>query len=562
MTWLMDAAARTLQCRWVLLFICLTSLVSCTTQSSVPPHTEAAPTMVLASPTHTEEPTAVSVPTATAVPFPSPSAPLVWAETAKPIVLSNYSAQWSPTANELLLDTCPDMVAHKSAVYRAGAPDFEPVLLNEADVECSAVSRGATWTPDGQSIIFSGRELQDSGPDITSVWLIGRDGSNPHPVRPDENTGLYVEFLGWMGESTLAYESYAGGGHRILRVLDVFTEARKAYVLMQGVFHDPTTDYVAGTYWAPNPVPVAVSLSPDYENAAHFVLGGAEYVRFTPLNTTRDEWFNNAEFEGWRGGTSQMLIQSVNHWVEDDFYRRVTRLKQWEVEADNTVVVAEGGVDGQFSPDGDMLTYLTLGPPWLDSEDKPLVDNYQPIPLDGTQYLNLLDMSAQVVTYSVPILEHQTLLGYRDRPDDILYELQVSFSPNSQYLTYFSPGDGTAAELNVLDLDSLQIVYSALADTQTPVWSPDSSRVVYYDHQMGLGVLRMSTLTFTPLVQSGSQRIVNIQWSYDGQYLSLDTRAEGESQFLPDTAILRVVDGVTEKDAGRFIRWDGVEMPW
>lgn len=527
--------------RGVITLICIAILTACSppptpdSTSTIKPTVTPAPTETALA---TASPTPVLTGTPTPTPEPTPYPPLVWEADLSPVLLGIYNTEWSPTSNELLIDTCLDLTISKSEILRADPPDFTPIVINNQDVDC--VERpGATWVPDGTHIIFSGTGPEGCFVGYTSIWMMDKDGNNPYPIQPDRNTGLWIEFIEWMDSENLVYQSYEGGGHRALHVLDVSSGTLKLKATMHGIFHHTAGSYISGTYWAPSNIPVVVSMTPDYENTGFFPFD-SEYIHLPPRTGPEGYFFNDAHVEGWRGNRLQLLFQSIYHSYEDDIYSRTARLILWDVESMSSTLLVEGGIDARFSPDGNILAYLTLGPPWLDEDNRPLTLNDDPIPLDESQYLNLLDMLTDRIIHSIPVADYQFVSDYYEKPEYIDYRLQISFSPDNRYLTYFSLDDDAHTVLNILDLGTLDLVYSGAADTFLPEWSPTGSRLIYRDQQMNLALLDMNTLSLRPLTLSGAQRVNSIDWSFDGQHISLLLRERPLEP--PYTVILTLPD--------------------
>jgi hypothetical protein len=513
---------------------------STATPTHEPDGTESAPPP--SAPPTTVKPTITPTATNTPVPTPTPYPPIVWAEGIEPVMLGEYTAQWSPMENVLLLDSCPDLASRDAAILRADAPDFAPILLNEIDVECDN-SAGAVWSPDGQHIVFSGRILEDQSSSLlrAALWMMEKDGSNPHAVNPEENTpSRWITFLGWMGNGALVYTIPAGLGANEARIVDVSSEEMLAKVLILGGFNRLNSQYLAATYANPYSFVIVISSSPDFGNSPldSFVIESADYVRANPSVSIspEEEWFDGSLFINWRGDTSQMLVQYIEHSYEGENYSRIVRLVLWDVEEDSASILAEGGVDGQFSPDGDVLAFLTFGLPWLNPDGTPIERHYAPIPLDQPTYLNLLDMRSQIVVYSAPAIDEVIQRGIEDDPAYRSYKLLISFSPDGRYLAYFAPNNTPGATLNVLDLNTMQVVYATPADTLRPVWSPDADSMIFRDSEMRLNVLDRATMTTAPIIESGGQRVQLIDWSFDGQYFTLSLRESQRGH--PYTAVL------------------------
>lgn len=72
----------------------------------------------------------------------------------------------------------------------------------------------------------------------------------------------------------------------------------------------------------------------------------------------------------------------------------------------------------------------------------------------------------------------------------------------------------------------------------TPLWSPDGSRFVYQDPVTGLSIFDSRNEIAYPLALSGSDRLLDPQWSFDGTFLSVTVLQE--YWWERETAVLRI----------------------
>jgi Tol biopolymer transport system component len=430
-------------------------------------------------------------------------------------------------------------VAYESVTLLvADAPDFAAAVINAEDVRYPRVglfAQVATWTPDGQSVVFSGIPADDSGVFIYSdVWLMDKNGLNPYPVNPGETASRDLEFVGWMDDQTLVYESYHGGGSRSVRVLDIYTGENLAEAGTNGYFHHPTANYFVGTNsWSGGYTLVVSRWRQPTEHSVTF----RPYVIYGPPYEFGVE-YPASEFQDWLPGTNKMLLQMFSYDIHGREYAPVSELLLWDLDAGTLSLLAPDGLNGRFSPDGRYLAYLTLGSPRLDAEGRPVSTRSEPKDPLLPRHLQLLDMQSGQVVLSLSISDDER--AYKDGP--FVYRPHIAFSPDSRYLAFVTPGqvrldaDGWPvgvdsdvegqAYLNVLDLASGEVNLLAPGGATTPDWSPTSDKLVYSDPQGHLAFLNVEDGHSTPITQSGEERLLDLQWSFDGQYISLNFRED------------------------------------
>lgn len=482
-------------------------------------------------------PSPTPIPTATERPSPTPYPALVRADGLEGLTaIGDYYGEWSPTANEFLLTDATD---EDVSILIADAPDFAAAVINAEGARYPRVGLGAqvaTWTPDGQRVVFSGPVADDPGGSTYNidVWLMDKNGLNVHPVNPGETASRDLEFVGWMDDRTLVYESYTGGGSNHARVLDIYTGENLAEAWTHGYFHHPNTNYFVGTCWCPGDIAFVVSRR--RQRAEHFGMFGPYVVSSPPY----DFGFEYPEyaFQDWLRGTNKMFLQMFSDDIHGREYAPVSELLLWDLDAGTLSLLAPDGLNGRFSPDGRYLAYLTLGSPRLDAEDRPVSTRSEPkdplLPRD----LQLLDMQSGQVVLSLPVSDDER--AYKDGP--FVYRPHMAFSPDSRYLAFVTPGqvrldaDGWPVDvdsdveglayLNVLNLTSGAVNLSIASGAMAPDWSPISDRLVYSDPQGHLAVLNVEDGHSTPITRNGEERLIDLQWSFDGQYISLNFRED------------------------------------
>jgi hypothetical protein len=263
-------------------------------------------------------------------------------------------------------------------------------------------------------------------------------------------------------------------------------------------------------------------------------------------------------FENWLPGTNKMLALA-HCWKQGSDHAPATQLILWDLDTDALVPIAADGITGRFSPDGLTLAYLSFDP---------AVSGRDPETSSLTPYLQLLNMEDERVTLSLPVAVESpdvypygkydeastalTIVGAKEYyvHYHLYYKPIMVFSPNSRYLVtvdQIRPDEQINSSskersshrvyVQLLDVETQQVVYSSPSDSTTPVWSPDSNKLAHRDEHDNWVIFDIATETLTYLTQNGGQRIHSLQWSYASTYLSLEFYGNGHNK--PQIAILR-----------------------
>jgi Tol biopolymer transport system component len=527
-----------------------------TTTPSPTAHPQATPTLsplptTSSKPTSTAGPTITSRPTRTPRPATATATfvpTLVWAEGVEVVQdIDTQTIQWSPTTNEFVFDSCLDSdfnLNPEGALILMSAPNFAPLDLTMPNLICTVVT-GASWLADGQRIAFTSRLQEEvaGSDDVTELWLVDRDGRNIHPVDPGEANARWLQVIGWMDSHTVVYTGYAGGGHVHVNVLDIDSGEAIAWGLVHGLFYEPSPDYVPAydgmDYWFGVSAAVVSTEATEHQ----LELEGGPFIRWLSWRVTEDGGMErpfNSHFVDWLPTTNQMLVltwPSTADFTALPFAENASafQLQLWQVDTNELTPLVPGGIHGYFAPDGRTLSFITAGPPILDSTGKPLA---APEVEQDTFYVNLLDRATGRVFLSLP--SATDIDGY-STPHDF-----DTFSPDGAYFTFLTAGplqtgtDGrptvvlpnpdpaeTTTWLNIVDVRTGQLLQSTVAQAMIPVWSPNNDRFLYRNENGNLVLLFLDGRPDFPLTQSGGQRLVQPRWSFDGQYLSVGYFTEG-----------------------------------
>jgi hypothetical protein len=443
----------------------------------------------------------------------------IWREGIQAAYMETSELEWSPVANEFVLNTCggeifqPDL---NGDIFIATPPNFEPLNISPIVEICVHLSASDTiWTPDGQRIFFGGPYSDDSTAifpyEFARIWMMDRDGRNAHSFE-DIPEVRWLGFPGWMDEHTLVYSGYAGGGHTYLALLDVPSGRSYASTIVysSGVL-SINNDFIGMRYGTDPSFDISAAVIS--RAAADLHNSEADYDPFANANELSRDF--NSRYEDWLSGTNNMLVltweKDIELWNVDLLHdSAVTQLQLWNVDTgDLTLLVAEA-IRGQFSPDGRFLAYVTPGTP--------------------TPSIHLLPEMGHGPIFSLP------LAAKRVGESSAEYNFYFSFAPNGRYFTFLTPGaiqvdaDGRSINVdyqpenihvNLFDLDTQQIIVSLPAQEFVPVWSPDNGRFFYQDAFGTLALYTLADNTAFPLTQAPDARLTNPHWSFDGSYLSV-----------------------------------------
>jgi len=408
--------------------------------------------------------------------------------------LGEFSGAWSPTANELLLGKC----AAQPGFFKAEAPEFVPTALQPLqDITCP-YQLNAIWKSDGQQVVFQAGLLDDillgrNG----DLWIIDRDGRHARRI---QEMSPYVWLRGWMDARTLGYGVHYKAGHEAAVILNTETgEVLASHGLVSSV-GKPNSNYLPSD----NGVLTLLSIVP----AALPTLAAEAPGVYAPHP---DEFAN---FVSWFPGTNKALVLTA----PDGHFQ----LEAWDFDNNSRTVVAPGSADGLLAPNGRILAYLTLPP-----------------------HLQVLDIETGQVTMTLPA----AVTACHSCGDPTYFTRMIAaFSPDSRYLAFLTEGEpqlnsegqptgnsrGLEIYVLVIDLVTHQVVYYALGDPEAlawgPIqetkllWSPTSQHLIYRADSSELVVFAIAEGSGLQLKQGGGLYLGNPQWSFDGQYLSMELR--------------------------------------
>ncbi len=211
-----------------------------------------------------------------------------------------------------------------------------------------------------------------------------------------------------------------------------------------------------------------------------------------------------------------------------------TQLYWWDVDQNELQPWLSFGVGATISPDGRVVSVLTRGPVQLDANQIPVGELLPPDDNPLIRHFVLVDRtSGQTLLPAIPIGTEVEERGF------FCSQCQI-FSPDGRYLAFFTEyplaldNDGkptghfvplTAPQphLHILDTTTGQILFSYAGNRgwPYPAWSPDGMELAFADAQENIQVYNVATGSLTPLTQANANAVISLQWSFDGQYLTI-----------------------------------------
>jgi Tol biopolymer transport system component len=218
----------------------------------------------------------------------------------------------------------------------------------------------------------------------------------------------------------------------------------------------------------------------------------------------------------------------------------------WDVEGGSIRKIIPGGVDGKYSPDGDILAFVTIGAVSNNSENDKLLPGGEP-------FLQLMDMTDRGVFLSLPVY------AFVEKNQFIpeIIKTDLTFSPDGRYLAFYTYGEvyldergwpvGSSNQpkdviyLNIIDLTEKKLVFHARSSALG--WSPDGHQIVFADPDDNWYLFDFTEKRETRLTLHGG-RLRFPRWSPDGKYLSFELRQAGDpDSYRFSTVIIDLSNG-------------------
>ncbi len=375
-----------------------------------------------------------------------------------------------------------------------------------------------TWTLDGSRIGFAGPLSDETEPSLpivefSEVWLMNSDGSDPNPILPDETVARWQSFYyGWLDENNLIYTGYAGGGHQYWSILDIENREKRGWGIVHLGGGEANSQYIGtinGTTLNFQISAAIVATTPQHSTADDGL--NSPYLHHLSFDDEERVFNYYSSFQDWRPDSNEMLVITWDldvNLAETNFLHNnaVTSLQLWNVEDDSLTPVVSEAIYGRFSPDGRYLLYLTPAP------EHPIA--------------HLYNWQNQQIILQQPVVAAW-------QPGNSI-KLEMSFSPNGRFLTYFTPNEDGTSTLQVFDTQADETQREIINPETQVSWSPTSEQFIYRDANNNFALFSIANGSSQPLTLAGGLLLTNPQWSHDGRFLSVSVQTEtgGETAVL------------------------------
>jgi peptidoglycan/xylan/chitin deacetylase (PgdA/CDA1 family) len=480
-------------------------------------------------------------------------------------MIENYAGSWSPTANEIVGIYWINERTGILALAHAPAFNVEPVDLEDANMAGSAFA----WSPDGQEVVFGipkGFDVKAVGiNDVTStLWTVDRSGQKAHPVFAQPKEFRQLQIKGWMDDQTVIVADYLGGGNWGVEVLDYLTGELLSYARFgEGMTFKPNKDFIPAVSFTRPFSLFTIPKSPVQDENSPLGIIGPVFPT-DELAAIENEWRTQLTFADWWPQTNKMLVAWVAYHPEDQAnFLRAAHLLLWDIDEQTATSLFPGGIAGQFSADGQLLSTITFGPADLEAVVANAQLSLTPLLSDGKPHLQIMNMTNRQIILSLPISTRlDQTLGKDGRSIQSFLEFTPEFasSPNSHYLAFLTPGpiqvdaggwpvsvitETAQAHLNVLDLQARRLLWSIPSNEGTELsWSPSSVYLAYQDSTLNWQLFDLHRQAVIPVTLSLGENVSDPQWSFDGRYLSFLARQPmGEDTYNTTLNILEVTRG-------------------
>ncbi len=451
--------------------------------------------------TPTPAPLPTHPPTSTPTSTPDLNVEFTWSDNVGLVgEFSGSSPVWSPTSNSFLSVSCPNHSNTTQTVFFVKAPEFH--LINVAPNELWCYSVNVLWQPSGDYFLISGKMLDE----LTYGWQIDFN----HLTNIE--LGKTSDYWGWLNDQLVISQIRVGTGINGIGIDNVITGEEVAGTMFDGFVVGISNEYVVlyADYLHFVAVLAQESINPELAGTPI-----SYYVHVKSLSTkfgeTEPIYHGRSSFADVVPNSDQVLILTWQTGPDLDPYYHPealisgelpTDLQIWDVANDELFMVVFGGIYGRFAPDGSTFLYM--------------------IPGETYPTFQLEKWSTREPIFQLPVYPEVGL---------------TSFSPDSRYVTFFTPafltldtaGQITTMELSanetyltVYDQEIGRFLPQVTANPKTPVWSPVSNRFAFWNTANEMLLYDVGANTVYPIVETGGDHLNNPQWSFDGTYLSLN----------------------------------------
>jgi hypothetical protein len=492
------------------------------------------------TPTPSHTPTLAYTPTVWETPMPSPTVTIavVWgAGIPQPVILDQFWGQWLSREQKMVGNNLVGSDFGEVSLVEGPRFAVETVQPGPQGALASAFSA----SPNGRWVVYGAVPLAEYDPDWSEYSTLMRLNSQDGRIETllaGEGRFRWLSFPGWLDGNTLAIADYTGDGFYRYWLVDVSNGSVITRAQARGPAWRPNSAYLPVAEENGGPYRLFVlTRSPQAE--PHLTISGAnQFARGFPPDYVAPDM--NVLFKDWLPGANRMLVQAFVY-NRTAFYTTHSMLMDWDVDTRVVQVLVYAALDGRYSPDGRLLTFVTLGSAPLYPDGTPSFDFGMQLPLVQQTYLQLMDVGSRVVLFSLPVV---STLDRSSRYVLNVYDTPLAFCPNGRYLAFLTPGlllsdqtgklvvlpvnQESAPYLSVLDLYTFQPLLSTpIGAIKDYYFSPDSGHLAFLGKDGNWYVLRLTDGQVQALTLAGGERLHWNGWSYNGAYLSFYESAAG-----------------------------------
>jgi Tol biopolymer transport system component len=376
--------------------------------------------------------------------------------------LTGRDAAWSPDGKHLAF-------GKSSSLYLSSPAGTDVKELYRADGSVFA----PRYSPDGRRIRFT---VSDTEKNTTTLWEIGQDGSNPHPLLPN-----------WPSASTACCGSWTADGHNYIFQV---TQSSPTTITTLWALPESATgaDKNAAVPMRLTDGPMSFgSASPARDNKSIWAIGvqpAGEAVRYDASKKQFDPLVEGVS-------ASDLDFSPDGKWVT---YVAVPEATLWRSRADGTerlqlTSAPERAALPHWSPDGKQIAYVSMhtGKPWKISLMPANGGTSQEILAETRSQIDAnwsSDGSRIMFGYlwnaegNIQIVDLKTHTATTVPGSDKLFSPR--WSPDGRYVAALSP-DFTKVMLYDFKTSKWSTWFSESAGAVSyPVWSADS-KYLYFD---------------------------------------------------------------------------------
>ncbi len=296
------------------------------------------------------------------------------------------------------------------------------------------------WSPSGRYLAFTTHQNFDSGG--FGVHILDLQGSVICGWSIDK--GWAGTLSGWLGNEAVAWENHCGTGCAFMSVLDISSCQETL-----------STGFGAHYQWRSAGDYASVMYIPREDQAYLLSRAGLCTNLARPSEPAFDCTFKTWETTGlqfppfdpnfhyplaWSPDEQQLLLARLDStWVPEDSPYQVLPTRTCDlgivtVPALTYTHLLSDTCYGEWSPDGQLVSFVATGKPILDEQGRMVGAAAEALPSPTEAYLGVLDLQSRRVQVMLPFPFTPAFEGRQRQPDFWDYNHGVTWSPDSRYL--------------------------------------------------------------------------------------------------------------------------------